>query len=382
MISDPIAVLFVLAAVVYVSLRLEESFAVCRSLGAALVGMLLGMVLSNTGLLPGASPAYDYLMGQGVSIGVALILFGVDARSILQAGPRMLAAFGIGAAGTALGAVAGGLLLSRLVGEETWRLAGQFTGTYIGGGMNFAALGQALGTSSNMFTAAVAADVIVTAIWMAACLALPVLLGVGITTTGSPHAPGGPATASKVLPLDRALHESGRPVLLRDLAALVALAAGSVWLAGLLNRAVPPVPEILWLTTLALALAQVPAVKSLTGSALCGNYLLLLFLASNGASSVVANIVDAGPAVFYYAAATVAIHGIVIFGIGRLSGIDAGTLAVASQANVGGSASAMAMAGARGYTDRILPGVAVGLLGYAAGNYAGFAVAAIMRRLL
>ncbi len=109
---------------------------------------------------------------------------------------------------------------------------------------------------------------------------------------------------------------------------------------------------------------------------------MLLFLASNGARSVIANIVSVGPAIFYFASLTVLIHGLVIFGIGRLFRIDLGTLAVASQANVGGAASAMAMASARGYADRVVPGVAVGLLGYAVGNYSGYAVAALMRSLL
>jgi len=55
---------------------------------------------------------------------------------------------------------------------------------------------------------------------------------------------------------------------------------------------------------------------------------------------------------------------------------------VASQANVGGAASAMAIAGARGYADRLLPGVAVGLLGYAIGNYTGFAIARLVQGAL
>ena len=116
--------------------------------------------------------------------------------------------------------------------------------------------------------------------------------------------------------------------------------------------------------------------------AVLGNYLVLLFLASNGAQSVVANIVRVGPSVFYFACVTVACHGLVLFGFGRLLKMDLGTLAVASQANVGGAASAMAMASARGYGDRLLPGVAVGLFGYAVGNYLGFAVAALMQNLL
>jgi uncharacterized membrane protein len=86
--------------------------------------------------------------------------------------------------------------------------------------------------------------------------------------------------------------------------------------------------------------------------------------------------------VFWFAAATVAVHGVVIFGIGRLLGIEASTLAVASQANVGGPASAMALAGARGYTAAMLPGIAVGLLGYAIGNYTGFMIGNLVRTLL
>jgi uncharacterized membrane protein len=377
MIEDPFAVFLALAAVVFVAIQLERHIDVFRSLGAALVGILLAMLLSNIGILPGTSPTYGFLMGTGVNLAIALILLSVDLGSVLKAGSGMLAAFGIGALGTAVGAITGGLLLSGLVGPETWKLAGQFTGTYTGGGANFAALGRAFETSADLFSAATAADVIVTAVWMAACLAVPVLLGRPKQGQETPVAP----SVEGQLTLERTLHTSVKPVSLSDTAALVAIAVGAVWgadqLAGLL-----PIHEVLWLTTIVLILAQVPAVKALTGSALFGNYLLLLFLASNGARSVIANLVAMGPPVFYYAIITVAFHGVVIFGIGRLARLDFATLAVASQANVGGAASAIALAGARGYTDQLVPGVAVGLLGYAVGNYLGFVVAAMMRGML
>lgn len=381
MIEDPFAVFLALAAVVFVAVQLERRVGVFRSLGAALVGILLAMLLSNIGILPGTSPTYQFLMGTGVNLAIALILLSVDLGSVLKAGSGMLAAFGIGALGTAVGAITGGLLLSGLVGPETWKLAGQFTGTYTGGGANFAALGRAFETSADLFSAATAADVIVTAVWMAACLAVPVLLGRPKQGQGQGTPVAGPSSAEGQLTLERTLQSSVKPVLLGDTAALVAIAVGAVWgadqLAGLL-----PLHEVLWLTTIVLILAQVPAVKALAGSALFGNYLLLLFLASNGARSVIANLVAMGPPVFYYAIITVAFHGVVIFGIGRLARLDFATLAVASQANVGGAASAIALAGARGYTDQLVPGVAVGLLGYAVGNYLGFGVAAMMRGML
>ncbi len=383
MISDPWAILFVLSLVVVVALILERRVALCRSLGAALVALLSGMVLSNIGLLPGTSPTYEFLMGPGVSIGIALILFNVSVRSVLEAGPRMLAAFGLGAVGTAVGATVGALTLSGLVGPETWKLAGQFTGTYTGGGVNFAALGQAFDTSPDLFSAAIAADVMLTAIWMAACLAVPVLLGrKRLETPDAAESDDSSETGGKPQTLEHALSSSGRPVQIADAAALVSLAVGTVWGAGKLGEIFPFLPEVLWLTTLVLVVAQIPAVKSIAGGALFGNYLILLFLAGNGAQSVVANIVEVGPAVFYFALITVAIHGAVIFGLGMLFRFDLPTLAVASQANVGGAASAMAIAGARGYADRLLPGVAVGLLGYAIGNYTGFAIARLVQGAL
>ncbi len=381
-ISDPVAILVVLAAIVYVALRLERRFVLFRSLGGALVAILLGMALSNASILPGTSPTYEFLVTWGVSLAVAFILLSVDLRSIVQAGPKMLAAFGIGAAGTAIGATTAGLLLHRLVGPETWKLTGQFTGTYTGGGANFAALGQAFDTSSDMFSAGVAADVAVTAIWMATCLAVPVLLGRARQGKDEDHPALESADGERPETLEHQLHSSVRPLPIVDIAALVTIAVGSVWASQQLGVLLPMLPEVLWLTSIVLLLAQVPTVKKMVGGAVMGNYLLLLFLASNGAQSVIANIYRVGPAVFYFAVGTVAVHGLVIFGIGRLVGLDLGTLAVASQANVGGPASALAMASARGYGDRVLPGVAVGLLGYAAGNYSGFVVASIVRGLL
>ena len=377
MITDPIAVFFVLAAVVAAALWLEQNHRFFRAFGAALVGILLGMALSNAGVIPGASPAYDFLVGPAVSAGIVLILLSVDIRTVVQAGPTMLAAFGIGALGSAVGSSVGALLLSGMVGPETWKLAGQYAATYTGGGANFAAVGAALGTSGELFAAGVAADVIVTAVWMATCLAVPVILSRASGPSGAPAAEeiDHAAAAGK-------LYASAGAVSLMDVSLLVTIVLGTLWLSGILGEVAAPIPSVLWLTTIALLLAQIPRVGRIRGAGVLGNYLVLLFLASNGAKSVVANILAVGPPVVYFALITVALHGVVIFGLGSLVGLDLLTLAVASQANVGGPASAMALATARGYADRLLPGVAVGLLGYAVGNYLGLGVAMVVRGML
>jgi len=373
LITDPTAVFFVLAAVVSVALGLERRWHLFRSFGAAFVGILLGMILSNTGVLPGRSPAYDFLVGPAVSAGIVLILLSVDVRTIVKAGPRMLAAFAIGAVGSMVGAAVAALLLARQVGPETWKLAGQYAATYTGGGANFAAVGAALGTSGDLFAAGVAADVIVTAVWMAICLTAPVVVararGQGDEVIDRPDV--GEAGGR--------LYATLGAVDILDIALLAVIVLGTLWASALIGSVVEGIPAVLWLTTIALVLAQIPRVGRIRGAGVIGNWLVLLFLASNGAKSVVANIVAVGPPVMWFALVTVGVHGVIIFGIGLLVRLDPRTLAVASQANGGGSASAMALASARGWAADLLPGIAVGLLGNAVGNYIGIAVAAVVR---
>jgi uncharacterized membrane protein len=373
-ITDPTAVVAVLAAIVAVALLLERRWRLFRAFGAAFVGILFGMILSNTGVLPGASPAYDFLVGPAVSAGIVLILLSVDVRTIVKAGPKMLAAFAIGAVGSVVGAAVAALTLARQIGPETWKLAGQYAATYTGGGANFAAVGAALGTSGDLFSAGVAADVIVTAVWMAICLTAPVVLvrARGIKSEEAVERPDVGEAGGR-------LYATVGNVDITDLALLAVIVLGTLWVSAMLGRAFSAFPSILWLTTIALILAQFPQVSRIRGAGVIGNWLVLLFLASNGAKSVVANIVAVGPSVMWFALVTVGVHGVIQFGLGMLARLDPRTLAVASQANVGGSASALALASARGWTADLLPGIAVGLLGNAVGNYIGIAVAAVAR---
>lgn len=379
MVTNTVAIFFVLAFSVVASLWLEKRFKTFKKLGAGAIAILIGIALTNSGFLTGDSMVYDFLMTQGVSASIVLILLSVDIKSIKAAGPTMLKAFLIGALGSAFGAMIMSWVLFKSIGNESYKLAAQFTGTYVGGGMNFAALGRAFNTSSDLFTAGIAADVIITAIWLVVCLAAPILL---TRNNQEEIIKDTTLIKDKSYTLEKSLYRSDGSMKIAHLAILVTITFGAIFISEELGRQLPYIPEILWLTTLVLLTAQIPYIKNISGGAMLGNYLLLLFLASNGAKSVVANIVAVGPAVFYFAMGTIALHGIFLFGLGYLLKIDAGTLAVASQANVGGSSSALALASARGYTDKILPGIAVGLLGYAVGNYLGLAVGNIMQILL
>jgi uncharacterized membrane protein len=117
------------------------------------------------------------------------------------------------------------------------------------------------------------------------------------------------------------------------------------------------------------------------GALQLGNLALHFFFVLIGIHSRIDEILSIGMEVFYFTLIVVGVHGLVVFGIGRVARMDIGTLAVASQAAVGGPSSALAVAVSREWRGLVLPGIIIGLLGYAVGNYLGLGVAYALRGL-
>jgi len=374
-IDSPLALAATVAAVAALGFWLERRFPWAEKLGASLLVIALGALLSNLGLVPARSEVYDAVFGPVTSLAIVWLLLAVDLKDLRAAGPGMLGAFGLAVAGTVAGVTGALLLFGAVVGEETWKLAGTLVATYTGGSLNFAAVGRSLGLPESLFAAAAAADNVVTALWMGATLLLPGWLG--------RFFPAGPeeAVGRERRPAPPIL--APVPFHLLDVAILLALALGLQLAAEATARALPwPVPSVVWLTTYTLAVAQLPPVRRLQGSLHLGTLALNLFFVVIGIGSRVSEILAVGLEVFYFTAAVVLIHGLVTFGLARLARLDVETTAVASQAAVGGPSTAMALAIARRRPGLALPGLMVGLLGYAVGNYLGLAVAYAARALM
>ncbi|MEM1411950.1 MAG: DUF819 family protein, partial [Pseudomonadota bacterium] len=256
-----------------------------------------------------------------------------------------------------------------------------FAATYTGGSANFNALALHYDVMQEgiLYAGANAVDNVMTATWMAALLVLPGLLRrfmpartprrVFDTADGA-----GPAAGA----------EPSRPDVF-SLATLLALAFGAHWLsvalAGWLSGTGITVPSILILTTLALIIAQFPAVQRLDGAQVLGTYGSYLFLAVIGAFcdfAALAELGTLGLQLLTFVGLAVLIHGLVVFGGGLALKADPDVLAVASVANVGGSTTVLPLTRSLGRDELLLPGILVGSLGNGIGTYLGFLVAGLM----
>jgi uncharacterized membrane protein len=382
LIRSPLALGAVIALITALAFWLDHRVPALSRVGASLMVIVFGAVLSNLGLVPLHSPVYGAVSGPITSLAIAWLLLAVHIGDLKKAGPRMLGAFGIAVFGTIVGVAVSTALLAGRFGDETWRLAGAFTGTYTGGSLNFVSVGRALKIPSVLFAGATAADNLTTGIWMAACLLLPVWLArlYPFPIPALEPEPGVDPASSDTAP-PKTVAEGAHPffspasISALDMARLVAVGLVLLALARVVGHLIPQVPEVLWLTTFALVLAHVGPFSRMEGAMQLGNYALHLFFAVIGIYSRIDQILAVGVAVFVFTMLTVGIHGLIVFGLGRLARIDLGSLAVASQAAIGGPTSALAVAVSREWPALVLPGIVVGLLGYAVGNYLGFGVA-------
>jgi len=373
MVQSPLFLVALIAGATAFAFILDHRVPWLSKVGASLLALILGALLSNTGIVPSSSPVYSVIEGPLTSLAIAWLLLAVNLSDLKVAGPRMVGAFLLAGLGTALGAMAGALVFSGTFGENTWRLAGVFTGTYSGGSVNFVSVGRGVELPEFLFAGAAAADALTTGIWLAATLMLPIWLGRFYKAPVARDEGSGEESAHAHPFFEKI------PLSTLDLANLIAVGLVLVLASELVGSLTPGIPAVLWLTTFALFLGHLKPFLRPRGALQLGNLALHFFFVLIGIHSRIAEILSIGMEIFYYTLILVAVHGLVVFGLGRVARIDIGSLAVASQAAVGGPSSALAVAVSREWRGLILPGIIVGLLGYAVGNYLGFGVAFLLR---
>ena len=363
------------ASVVLAEWLVRKTF--LRHLGTALVVIIVVAVWANLGLIPSASQGsvvYDGIFAYLAPLSIFYLLLDVNLASIRRAGAPMLLLFLLGSLATAVGVVVGMQVIDgpAQFGEFYPAICGMFTGTYTGGSVNYNAIAIHYGMMREgaLYAGMTAVDNIITAVWMVITLAVPLLFRrVTVNRRITPEA---------VEEVER----SEESVSVMSLGILLAIGFGSLYLAEVLARLLAEwgyaIPAILVLTTIALALAQIPALHRLAGGQVLGLFFVYLFLAVIGAYCELAalgQIGDLAWKLLLMVTITVAVHGLIVFGVARAFRMDMDVAAVASQANIGGSSSALALAKSLDRMDLYLPGILVGALGTGLGTYLGFLVA-------
>lgn len=380
-IQNPVYILTFLCFLIFLSEWLCK-YTKLKHLSSSLLVILLGAICANLGWIPSASnasPVYDAIFKYVAPASIFFLLLGVSLKELKKAGLPMLIAFSIGALGTGVGVMLALQLIDYQVvfGDNYKAIAGMMTGTYTGGSANFnaIALHYDVVREGAVFTGVVVADNIITTVWMLITLSLPAVMKrvrnnpevrsvrLGHTSQHNDN--------EKLAPMQLAL------LIGLVLIAMLASDQLAAWTSGLGFE----VPSILILTTIALVLAQTRGIQKLSGAKLLGMFSVYLFLVVVGAFCEVTALAEVGVNavdILLFTAAIVLVHGLIIIGSGFLFRQDWSIIAIASQANIGGASTALALAKSFKRNDLLLPAILAGSLGTGVGTYLGFLVTGLV----
>lgn len=373
MISNPILIIIILVAVATLILKLARHKRTERFfnlLPAVFWIYFLPMLAATFGLITTESPVYNMITTWLLPASLVLLLLPVDIKAILRLGPAALAMFFIGAAGIMAGAVISFNLFKPVIGNDFWSGFGALSASWTGGSANMIAVKEALPVRDAVFAPMVIVDTVVPYLWMGIMIAMvglqpafdrwnradsTILERLGKSAVEHFSAAGNRRTPSGIFfTLIIAFAGSGMACLIaRQLPQIMNIVNTYTW-------------TIIIVTLIGIMLSFSPA-RNLEryGATRTGYDLLYFVLTAIGAKASIASM---GSAFVLIAAGMliVTVHAVVLLIGARLMKAPMFLVAAASQANIGGVASAPVVA------EVYQPGLAsVGLLMAILGNIVG-----------
>ena len=333
---------------------------------------------------------------------LVLLTISIDLPEIKKLGPKAIIMFLTATAGIILGGPLAILIVSSfapdVVGgigpDAVWRGLTTVAGSWIGGGANQAAMKEIFNVSDTLFSSMIAVDVIVANIWMAF-----LLYGAGINERIDAKFQ---ADNSAITELKEKI-EAYRAQILRipdltDTLKVMTVGFGVTAIAHLGADNIAPwisesapwlakfslTSKFFWLivlaTTIALGLSFTKA-RELegVGASRYGSLFLYILVATIGMKMNIMAIFE-NPGLFVVGLIWIAFHAILLIVVAKIIRAPFFFLAVGSQANIGGAASAPIVASA--FHPSLAPvGVLLAVLGYAIGTYAAWICGILMQTI-
>ena len=332
---------------------------------------------------------------------LVLLTLSIDLKAVLNLGWKAIAMFVTGTLGIVLGGPIAMLLVAMIdpsilqassPDNEIWKGLATVAGSWIGGGANQTAMLEVYQPSSSLFSAMVTVDIIIANLWLAF-----LIYGAGISEKidrwlGS--------DTSAITSLRKQVQDYQEKIKripsLFDLMKILAVAFGITAIGHVIGDSLAPwitenAPRLrefsldsafFWIVVTATTgglLVSFTKLRELegAGASKLGSLFLYILVMTIGLKMNLTAFVEE-PSYFLIGIIWILIHVILLLVVAKFIKAPLFFVAVGSQANVGGAASAPIVASA--FHPALAPvGVLLAVLGYALGTYGAYATAEIMR---
>ena len=350
---------------------------------------------------PNSSQLYYVASRYLLPASLVLLTLSIDLKAVLNLGWKAIAMFLTGT----IGIVIGGPLAMLIIGvidpnileatspdNEIWRGMATVAGSWIGGGANQTAMLEVYQPSSSLFSAMVTVDIIMANLWLAfllygASMASKVDRWLGSDTSAISHL---------LKQVQDYQNKIKRIPSLKDLISILAVAFGITAVGHIIGDNIAPwisenAPRLrefsldstfFWIVVTATTgglLVSFTRLRTLegAGASKIGSLFLYILVMTIGLKMDLMAFFEA-PSYFFIGLIWILVHVALLSLVAKLIKAPLFFVAVGSQANVGGAASAPIVASA--FHPSLAPvGVLLAVLGYALGTYGAYATAEIMR---
>ena len=372
------------------SIYLEQKFEWASKVSGAIIALIGALIFSNLKVIPTESVVYDQVWSYVVPLAITLLLYQCNITKIWKESGKMLVLFLVSSIGTMLGSTLGFLLLNKHI-PELAQIAGMMTGSYIGGGANFAAMASAFEIPGDLVSAAVVSDNLLMALYFFVLISIP-SIALFRKKFKHPHIDEVEKIGVKEGETAASSYWKSKEVSLKDIGFCIGSAfiivAVSVSLAEFLSSIIPTSNaflkilntllgnQYLIITTVTMLCATLKSdfFGNLGGAQEIGTFLIYLFFVVIGVPASIVSIVSNSPLLLVFCLIVVTINMLVTFSVAKLFKFNLEDAILASNACIGGPTTAAAMAVSKSWTKLIAPIMLIGTLGYVIGNYCGIIV--------
>ena len=329
--------------------------------------------------LEATAEAYSALKNPLLYAMLFIMLLRCDLKKIIKLGPKMLIGFFAATVSIGLGFVISYAIMHGALGEGSWKALGALCGSWMGGGGNMLAIQAALNVDEATMAYALVMDSICATLYV-----MFLLWVIGFSKKFNAWTKADTRTIDEVgAALEQEAKANTKPLLWQNIIILVGagliVSAVSQMVGTLINGVLPFFDKATWtvliVTLLGILLALTPFGK-MKGTEEISNVLLYIVIALIASRADLASIGNA-PVWLLTGLIILVIHVGLMLLLAKLFKLDIFTCAVASLANIGGTATAPVLAGT--YSSALVPvGIIMALLGYVVGTGGGLLVAKLM----
>ncbi len=371
---------------------------------ALLLCYFVPSILNSVGFISGENSNLYFVASRYLlPASLVLLCLSIDLKGIVKLGPKAIIMFFAGTLGIILGGPIAILAVSAfapdLIGgsgpDEVWRGLATVAGSWIGGGANQTAMKEIYGASDKLFSAMITVDVIVANIWMAF-----LLIGAGMTEKLDKKLK---ADSSAIEELKKGIEDYAASIKrvpnLTDIMIICAIAFGGTAIAHFGADLITPIMQtkkefletyrltsmashFFWLVVIATIMGLIFSFSKLksyegAGASKFGSAFLYILVATIGMKMDVLAIFD-NLELFLIGIIWMIVHVIILLVVAKIIKAPFFFVAVGSQANVGGAASAPIVASA--FSPALAPvGVLLAVFGYAVGTFGAIFCAQLMQ---